>query len=451
VKIREVPAPHDVPFMIAQGPVEGPTSYVDASVNALAYALASAGVKSATVERVVRGAAERNARPPRPPDVISSLIFDAFLRANRDRNAELARRRAVAVKYGGEYEPPSPRDRVLEALDALLRAQMHGFVFDRDTVELDAVWSETGAALHMPLGGEARDLQRHVVEQLGALANFAASAHDKAKKNDVVAALLEIARTAPKREKASEDSEAVQLIDAILQMRIWRAVGGKGDEQTLTRGDSGNEQRPDPRANVAMRVVDLNGIHPSDGVAVWTDRETQRRLLVVQFSALAGKLVAPQFRQKRASQLRDLFLRAPGALPGYYSPRPVRDAFRTARTYAVDLNEFERLVSERLAVNSTPQDSAGSDSADSGDSTDSGDASAANRAGNRAFSLESFPVVSAPKTIPAEPQVDMFEEVPDPPGPVASFRAEKTMPENTSDYRDVGDVESLASVESAPF
>jgi hypothetical protein len=372
--VRDAPAPHDQPFAIAQGKVEGAIPYVDAAINALAYELALAQVRGATVEAVVRRAAERNAQPQRPPAVIDGLIVDAFLRANRDRNRAAAARRADAARRGIEDEPASERERTYTALRALIQASLHAFVFDKDTSELDAVWSETGDPLHLPLSGDAKELQKSVTHVIGSLDVFARRAHEKARKADVVAVLQELARTAPRREKASEDSEPVQLVEAILSHRVLRQV-------------------PE-------------------------DRRARRTFLVVHFASLAGRLQNPQFRFKRASQLRELFLAAPGALPDYYSPAKCREVFQTNRTYAVDIEAFESAASKGRMVNTSGGDSenAASDASSASDSTETPSQQAFSIAYESAptasETLPTHPSAAAPSSVGSVGSGDMFETLP---------------------------------------
>jgi hypothetical protein len=400
--VRDAPAPHDQPFAIAQGKVEGAIPYVDAAINALAYELALAQVRGATVEAVVRRAAERNAQPQRPPAVIDGLIVDAFLRANRDRNRAAAARRADAARRGIEDEPASERERTYTALRALIQASLHAFVFDKDTSELDAVWSETGDPLHLPLSGDAKELQKSVTHVIGSLDVFARRAHEKARKADVVAVLQELARTAPRREKASEDSEPVQLVEAILSHRVLRQVP-----------DEGGIVRPG-----SIRVRDLKGIHAADGVAIWEDRRARRTFLVVHFASLAGRLQNPQFRFKRASQLRELFLAAPGALPDYYSPAKCREVFQTNRTYAVDIEAFESAASKGRMVNTSGGDSenAASDASSASDSTETPSQQAFSIAYESAptasETLPTHPSAAAPSSVGSVGSGDMFETLP---------------------------------------
>lgn len=399
--VRDAPSDAN-PFAIAHSRVEG-TTLVDEAISALAYALASAGVKTTTVQRVVAAAVQRNAEPQRPLRVIEGLILDALLRANVDRNRKLADTRALAHKLKSDYESPDVRERVAESLDALLRALMHSFMFDRDTVELDAVWAETGAPLRMPLGGEARDLQKAVVEQLGSLTGFAATAHEKAKKSDVVNALLEIARSAPKREKASEDSEPVQLVEAIFSHRVIRQVP-----------DEDGKMRPG-----SMRVRDLKGIHAADGVAIWDDRRSHRTLLVVHFASLAGRLQNPQFRYRRADELRRIFLNAPGALPDYYSPAKCKEAFGTNRTYALEISVFETQATSGRAVDTSGDDG---DDAEKNPASDASNATGdAKTAAQQAFRVAYKIAPNATETLPTLPRdgddgsvgsVDMFAPLP---------------------------------------
>lgn len=329
------------PFAAAAGDVAGDD--VRPALEALAAVLARSDVAPETLVATVRRANDSNCRPPLTSDEVDDVAYGALA----EEHARQAR--ATDEAKGAPVDPRTPagqrklaelrrrqrvadRVAVVPAVRAHLLAHLSVIDYDPEAAELTVLWHETRATLRLPVGGSERELQPAVIRILGDLGTFASRAHEKAKAKHVLAVLRDFARLAPERQVEQEDSEPVQLVDAILTLDIWK-------HEALADGQM--------KSTPAMLVA-REGFHQAQGLGFMTD-DRGRKILVVNCPRLASGAFSKnaQFRGKKAADLKKLLETAPGYI-GEVRLREVRAALGDLKFHGIDVGEFARILGREL-------------------------------------------------------------------------------------------------------
>jgi hypothetical protein len=200
--------------------------------------------------------------------------------------------------------------------------------FDEHRAELRLKWTETSADISLPVFGTPAEVERALLRYTGSLETFAGRAHEKANGRQFLRVLKDLARVAPPRKREDADAAPIQLVRAILALKVW----------IQTRDDRGETKR------FPKMLSSAEGFFADEGVGIVRDRSTQQRLLIVSVPALANGAFArnAEFRGSTGRELVELLRQA----PGYAGVRRPREARRVIDTdfHAIDLDQFTAVV-----------------------------------------------------------------------------------------------------------
>jgi len=322
------------PFALFHGTPEHPAR----ALRALADRLARAGVQADTILRVIVAANDAHCRGALSESEAVDVADDAVAaevakRVDEGRSIRAAgvidektrdgQQKLRALRQRERAQKPTP----FAALRAYLLTTLSVVDYDEDSGELQVRWHDDGSTVGLHPWAD-REIAKEVGRHIGSLSSFAAAAHQDAKGKTVVDVLRDFAAKAPARQREAEDSEPVALVEAILALNVWVAIGDEGKK--YPRLVDGIEDEWLPEAGIGVQSA------PSG-----------HRLLIVSPARLAGGEFArsAQFRGRSSRELLRLLKEAPG-YAGERSPRMTRNAGQL-RTHCVDLTEFARITGRR--------------------------------------------------------------------------------------------------------
>lgn len=233
--------------------------------------------------------------------------------------AEAARERRTERAAGGR----SPH---ISALKAWVSTWFGVVDFDEHRAELRLTWTETGAVVTVPVFGTPSEVERCLLRFTGSLESFAARAHEKANGRQFLRVLKDLARVAPQRRREDTDGAPIQLVRAILAMKVW-----------VQSQDLKGETRRYPKM-----LSTQEGFYGDEGVGIVRIRGT--KMLIVHVPGLASGAFRSnaEFRGSTGRDLLGLLQKA----PGYAGVRRPREACRVVETdfHAIDLERFASVV-----------------------------------------------------------------------------------------------------------
>lgn len=291
-------------------------------------------IKQRLIFDLMRGAARRHAAMEVPGQVIVALRKDAENIAKADRAKVKALEKDDGTASGNAH--------YIRPVMAVLRALFRRFEYDSCNRDLHCWWNgitldgPDPGSVCIPIGSGQADANNTLFRHLGPFEMFCKSICNGAKAKEVLLALQEIARLAPERDVASAGSEPVELVQAILGMRVWV-------DETVTEMTPAGVPVERTRRFPA-RLESRPGVYPPEGVAYFND--PAGRFLYVYPNAVIPALPA-RFRQKRAVEVRNLLWDAPGSSrtdtkTGYSCRSEVESANNgNWKTIRVNLDRFD--------------------------------------------------------------------------------------------------------------
>lgn len=322
-------------FAVCRGGANGDD--VIPALSALASALAQGEVDPDSIRHRLRDLNKNRCRPALPAETVDDIAFNAIAEDKRRRDDERrAREKLPKVVADGSTAAEQKllatmrdRDRraraqnpARTALDAWINTYWAVLDYDEPRAELRLVWLETGQVVEVPTIGTAADMERRIIRYVGSLDLWAHQAHPEANGKLLVSLIKNRVKRADARKREDADGAPVQLVRTLLASSVWYEF------------TEGNERRRWKRS-----LLTVEGFFPDDGVG--RIRVKGQELLVVHFAMLANGALRghSEFRGLKESQLKALFLAAPGANPKAVRPREARRHMDTD-FWAIDLEIF---------------------------------------------------------------------------------------------------------------
>lgn len=326
------------PYAAATGHVSGDD--VRPALEALATVLAREELDpDAVIEAVVRA----NAIHCHPPLARTeaekvahvALAMDHERRVVLNRNprqkkldASTAEGQADAARERREERAAASKAPHIAALRAWISTWFGVVDFDENRAELRLTWTETGAIITVPVFATPAEVERVLLRYTGSLESFASRAHEKANAKQFLRILKDLARVAPARKREDDDSAPIQLVRAILAMKVWVQM----------RDERGETKR------YPQMLSNREGFYADEGVGIVKERGTNRQMLLVHVPSLANGAFRSnaEFRGSTSRELVELLRQAPGYL-GVRRPRELRKIIDTD-FQAIDLEQFASVV-----------------------------------------------------------------------------------------------------------
>lgn len=233
---------------------------------------------------------------------------------------------AVAAKERREERSAGSRAPHVSALRAWVSTWFGVVDFDEHRAELRLTWTETGAVITLPVFGTPSEVERVLLRYTGSLESFAARAHEKANAKQFLRVLKDLSRVAPARRREDNDGAPIQLVRAILAMKVW----------VQTQEEKGETKR------YPKMLSTQEGFYGDEGVGIVRVRGV--KMLIVHIPGLASGAFRSnaEFRGSTGRELLELYRLA----PGYVGVRRPREASRVVDTdfHAIELDKFAAIV-----------------------------------------------------------------------------------------------------------
>lgn len=308
---------------------------------------------------LVRGEAEKVAHLALAADHERRVVLNRNPRSKKIDPAT-AEGQAVAAKERREERAAGSRAPHISALRAWVSTWFGVVDFDEHRAELRLTWTETGAVITLPVFGTPAEVERVLLRYTGSIESFAARAHEKANGRQLLRILKDLSRVAPARRREDNDGAPIQLVRAILAMKVW----------VQTQDERGETKR------YPKMLSTQEGFYGDEGVGIVRVRGV--KMLIVHIPGLASGAFRSnaEFRGSTGRELLELYRMA----PGYVGVRRPREASRVVDTdfHAIELDKFAAIVGsnseavETVEFDSFPHSRNGEDSRfpseDSGDS-----------------------------------------------------------------------------------